>query len=177
MPMAASAQITKEDYLRQLSRPEPAAPAGPATRGIVIPADQPTRQIILEPGREEAIIQEKKALPKVSIRVPFEYDSAVLTDQGRTLLVPLAEAIKDAQLSSSRFLVAGHTDARGSDAYNNSLSERRAKAVREFLIQQHKIVPERLVSMGFGKRDLAEPSQPEAGVNRRVEIVALPSAK
>jgi outer membrane protein OmpA-like peptidoglycan-associated protein len=103
-------------------------PRQPLTRGIGAPSAPPrTRQIVIEPGQEDkvlAAVKEEK-LPSLDIRVPFDYNSDVLTREAQAVLKPLCEALKDPKLAKARFLIGGHTDAKGSDDYNQSLSERR----------------------------------------------------
>ena len=89
------------------------------------------------------------------------------------MLKPLGEALKDPRLAKARFLIGGHTDAKGSDDYNQNLSERRARSVQTHLVATFGIDPARVRPMGFGERSLADAAQPEDGVNRRVEIVNL----
>ena len=152
------------------------APKKPLTRGIGAPGAQPrTRQIVIEPGQEGkvlAAVKEEK-LPSLDIRVPFDYNSDVLTREAQAVLKPLGEALKDPKLAKARFLIGGHTDAKGSDDYNQSLSERRARSVQAHLVAAFSIDPSRVRPMGFGERSLADPARPEDGVNRRVEIVNL----
>ena len=91
---------------------------------------------------------------------------------GERQLVALGEALKDASLNQFRFMLAGHTDARGSDDYNLHLSERRAAAVQRYLLGKQ-IEPARLSVVGFGKKRLIDTGNPESPRNRRVEIVNL----
>ncbi len=79
----------------------------------------------------------------------------------------------DNQLSSSKFLVAGHTDSAGDDTYNVLLSQQRADAVKFFLINAFSINPTRLFSMGFGEARLLNETDPLASENRRVEVVNI----
>jgi outer membrane protein OmpA-like peptidoglycan-associated protein len=69
----------------------------------------------------------------------------------------------------------GHTDAIGSDAYNQSLSERRAEAVRRYLINGG-ITPERIRTEGFGESRPVASNETDEGraQNRRVELRVLP---
>ena len=152
------------------------APRKTLTRGIGAPSAPPrTRQIVIEPGQEDKVLAAVKEdkLPSLDIRVPFPYNSDALTREAQALLKPLGEALKDPKLAKARFLVGGHTDAKGSDDYNQSLSERRARSVQEHLVAAFGIDPARVRPMGFGERSLTDPSRPEDGVNRRVEIVNL----
>jgi outer membrane protein OmpA-like peptidoglycan-associated protein len=167
--LATAQTLRPDDIVNQL------APKRPLTRSLAVGAPKPvSRAIVVEAGREAEIIKEKADLPKVNIRVPFEYNSAVLTPEGRGMLQTLAVALKDQRLQGLRFLVGGHTDATGTDVYNQDLSERRAKAVRDHLVASFQIAPERLQTIGFGKRELVDPKDPAGAANRRVEIVTLP---
>ena len=84
----------------------------------------------------------------------------------------LGAALSDEKLKGSVFLVAGHTDAKGSDAYNLSLSDQRAKSVAEFLIENFHIDPKQLVAIGFGEENRENPLAAE---NRRVQVVNMAS--
>ena len=74
-----------------------------------------------------------------------------------------------------RVRIEGHTDSRGSDEHNLDLSERRAAAVREYLIGEGGIAPERLESQGFGETVPIADNDDSDGraVNRRVEFVIV----
>ena len=67
--------------------------------------------------------------------------------------------------------VEGHTDSVGTDAYNQSLSEKRAGAVRDVLVNQYGVGGERLNSVGYGEsRPVADNATEEGrAINRRVE--------
>ena len=67
----------------------------------------------------------------------------------------------------------GHTDAKGSEGYNQELSERRAAAVVTYLAQYHKVDVSYLKAIGYGETQLKDPAYPEDALNRRVEIVNL----
>jgi len=87
------------------------------------------------------------------------------------MLVNLGTALRSGDLKGVVFLVAGHTDAKGGDVYNQALSERRAEAVRRFLVQKFGLASENIVPIGFGNTQLKNPNDPYAGENRRVQIV------
>ncbi len=112
-------------------------------------------------------------LLSVDLYVNFAYDSAELTPDARTTLDRLGTALRDQRLDGFAFMIAGHTDAKGSAEYNLSLSERRAEAVRQYMITQYGIRPERLSAKGYGKSRLLDPTRPEDGVNRRVQVLNM----
>lgn len=109
----------------------------------------------------------------VDLEILFEYNSAKISPQSVRQLVTLGEALQDAALQGSRIMIAGHTDASGSNAYNNDLSYRRAQSVSDFLNLYAGISPSRLAIEGYGEELLKYPDAPNSGQNRRVEIINL----
>lgn len=110
---------------------------------------------------------------RVDLNIPFEFDSAKLTARGRRQLDELAKALADKSLATFSFQLLGHTDAYGSDAYNQRLSDRRALAVKEYLVRLHGIAPHRVEAVGFGEENPRNASDPYAAENRRVEVINL----
>lgn len=98
----------------------------------------------------------------------FEYNSADLNRSSANELRRLAGLL--AERARLRIEVGGHTDDIGSDDYNNDLSSRRARAVREYLINVCGIEPIRVMSHGFGSKQPIAPNETESGrrENRRV---------
>jgi OOP family OmpA-OmpF porin len=156
----AQAQMSKDDIVKGLK------PAQPLTRSLK------TRAIEVIPGKEAEVIDQNKDLPKINLTIEFAYDSDRPTRVGEQQLLALSEALKDPNLSGFRFLLAGHTDARGPADYNLRLSERRAAAVQRYLAGA-KIDPEKIKTVGFGKTRLLDVQNPDSARNRRVEIVNL----
>ena len=109
----------------------------------------------------------------INIEVYFDFDSAALKPKAIEQLKPLGEALSSTDLGSGRYLIMGHTDAKGSAAYNQTLSEKRAASVRKYLAQRFLLHPNTLVSIGLGETQLKRPAEPNAGINRRVEISLL----
>jgi outer membrane protein OmpA-like peptidoglycan-associated protein len=110
--------------------------------------------------------------PSVSLTIAFEFDSAQVTKDSAEQLEELASALTSEELNTLDFLIEGHTDAKGPLSYNMKLSERRAQAVREFLIQRG-VRDHALRARGLGPTDLADPEQPLSAMNRRVKVVTL----
>jgi outer membrane protein OmpA-like peptidoglycan-associated protein len=109
----------------------------------------------------------------VNLYVNFAYDSTDLTSDARITLDRLGAALGDRRLDDFSFMIAGHTDAKGGVEYNRSLSERRAEAVRQYMVAQFGIPADRLQAKGFGKSQLLDSSRPEDGINRRVQVVNM----
>jgi len=113
------------------------------------------------------------AAPAIDLTINFESGSSNLTPDGKVLVDNLGRALKDERLKGFRFRVEGHTDAKGSVALNQRLSELRAKTVRDTLVSQYYIGTDRLEAVGYGKSKLLDATNPNSGVNRRVRVVNL----
>ena len=106
----------------------------------------------------------------IDLQVQFAFNSADPQPLGRQQLDELAMALADQALRAHGFDVIGHTDRVGSADYNAQLSLERAVTVKNYLITSHGISPMRLRVAGMGFSQLADPSNPSAAINRRVEI-------
>ncbi len=99
----------------------------------------------------------------------FDVDSAALRSESRTTLRDLATNFR--QYPDELIDVEGHTDSTGTSEYNQSLSNRRANSVRDFLVDNG-VVSRSITAVGYGEtRPKATNSTPEGRqLNRRVEI-------
>jgi outer membrane protein OmpA-like peptidoglycan-associated protein len=161
------------------------APKSP-TRGLAAPSDpnaaanqqfldgmrgRATRSITIEETNKLADIAKDK--PSIDLEVNFDYDSASIGDKAADALAALGTALRDPRLKGALVLLAGHTDGKGSDAYNKELSDRRAEAVRQFLAAKFSLPAENLIAIGFGKSRLKNTADPFAAENRRVQVVNM----
>ena len=105
----------------------------------------------------------------VNLNIPFENNSSALMPRASAQLRQLDLALASSALARDRFIVAGHTDAKGSSRYNKLLSLRRAQAVKQFLVANG-IKSARLETIGYGSEHPLAPDRPEDPSNRRVEI-------
>jgi len=112
---------------------------------------------------------EVREKPNVDLVINFEFNSAKLLTESKPLLDNLAKAIKSDQLRNLSFVVEGHTDIKGTPAYNLKLSDQRASSVVQYLTNQG-VEKNRLKAIGKGSTELLIPDQPEAAENRRVKI-------
>jgi outer membrane protein OmpA-like peptidoglycan-associated protein len=116
---------------------------------------------------------ERKQAPSIDLEIFFDYKSAEITPRAAAALTPLGRALSDARLAGDSFLIAGHTDAKGSADYNLALSQKRAEAVRQYLIANFGIDGKKLVATGMGFKHLKNAKDELAAENRRVQIVNL----
>lgn len=106
---------------------------------------------------------------RVELDVKFDFNKSDVKAGSQADIKSLADFMK--QYPQTTTTVEGHTDAIGSDAYNRGLSERRANAVRDVLVQQHGIDSGRVSSVGYGESQPVADNASESGraINRRVE--------
>ncbi|WAN08388.1 OmpA family protein [Stutzerimonas balearica] len=106
---------------------------------------------------------------RVELDVKFDFDRAVVRPESYNDIENLADFMKQYQQTTT--VLEGHTDSVGTDAYNQRLSERRAQAVREVLVNQYGVAGSRVDSVGYGEsRPVADNSTEEGrAINRRVE--------
>ncbi|MGI4732247.1 MAG: OmpA family protein [Janthinobacterium lividum] len=106
--------------------------------------------------------------PHANLLIGFERNSATLSQPGVASARVFAQSLLTPDLSGSRFVIEGHTDARGSRALNMSLSARRAQAVADFLVSQG-VDRSRLSARGLGPDAPLAGHRPADPDNRRVE--------
>lgn len=101
--------------------------------------------------------------------VLFDFDKSDLTPAAKAQLDTLMDKLRNADVVSIK--VIGHTDSKGSDAYNQALSERRASSVAAYLLSQG-LAPNKLTSEGRGESEPVADNASDEGraENRRVEL-------
>ena len=124
-----------------------------------------------EPVAKEVEI-EKDTGPDRMVTVYFGFNDASLTDESRTALNNNAEYLRNHE--GVRIQVEGHCDSRGSTEYNLALGERRAMAVRKYLVKLG-VNPTRLEIISYGEERPVDPAQNEEAwsQNRRAEFMEL----
>jgi len=125
------------------------------------------------PPVEEAEVKRTKTAIVITKKIHFEFDKAVIRPISFRILDAVVDIMKQ-NPDIKKVRVEGHTDSKGSDAYNIKLSQRRSNAVRDYLIS-HGIEADRLVAVGYGEtRPVADNNTAEGRArNRRVEFTIL----
>ena len=112
-----------------------------------------------EPKVEEKVVA-LAAEPKAKViilafeDIHFDFDKSTLTPEAQTILKRNIQLLKDNPKAQIR--IAGYTSASGTEAYNQKLSERRANAVQEYLVNEGIISRDRLSMIGYGETRPAE---------------------
>ncbi|MEO8629959.1 MAG: OmpA family protein [Betaproteobacteria bacterium] len=142
--------------------PQAAAPPAPEPEPVAAaPAPEPAPAPVAEPTPEPAAAAAPvAAAPVTPLVVPstinlstdafFDFNKAILKSKGKTKLDELVAQLADAKYDT--ILVTGHTDRIGSSNYNLNLSERRAVAVKDYLVAKG-VPPDHIAAEGKGKQD------------------------
>ncbi|MDP2243000.1 OmpA family protein [Pseudomonas sp.] len=123
-----------------------------------------------EPMPEPVVVAEEPAqVVRVELDVKFDFDKAQVKEESYGDIKNLADFMN--QYPQTSTTVEGHTDSVGTDTYNQQLSEKRASAVREVLVNQYGVEGQRVNAAGYGETQPVADNATESGraINRRVE--------
>jgi outer membrane protein OmpA-like peptidoglycan-associated protein len=148
-------------------------PAASAAEGKLVQKFRGRSSRSLSATEREEIAAVVKDKPKIDLEINFDYNSADISAKSLPSVQALGRALTNNDLKGSTFVVAGHTDSAGSDAYNQDLSERRADSIKRYLVEKYGINGTDLVTVGYGESKLKDPNQPLAEANRRVQVVNM----
>jgi len=162
-PLLPTPYLSLGDIYTRLKRPKDADRF--YEKGFLVRNYKSTNDIMESLSPERAI----RVQPKITLY--FGFDQTGLSEETERQLQALAGGLKDGELLPYRFCLEGHTCSLGSREYNQALSERRANAVRDWLVT-HGVSQDRLMIMGFGEdRPVADNNSEEGRrYNRRVRV-------
>lgn len=169
-PACAQSVVTRDDVITALNRFEAAADIDVAA----------LRQQVLERSRSRSkneprppIAPELTKLPSLNADIQFDVDTPIILPDSYQTIGRIADAMVHSSLLPYSFLIVGHIDATGRRENNALLSQRRADAVRDILINTFKISAKRLQSVGLGEEQLLDPARPNAPVNDQLQILTV----
>jgi outer membrane protein OmpA-like peptidoglycan-associated protein len=172
-----SDQIVKALQPKPLTRGLSAAPAADpavaASQGHFVQTlrNRRTRSLSSDEREEIATIAADK--PNIDLEITFDYNSADISASSLPSVQALGRALSNANLKGSTFVVAGHTDAAGTEGYNQDLSERRADSIKRYLVEKFGLNGADLVTVGYGKSKPKDSNAPMDPANRRVQVVNM----
>ncbi|RJQ23069.1 MAG: OmpA family protein [Nitrospiraceae bacterium] len=139
---------------------EPAKPEIKPERKSEPKAEEKVIILVSEPKVEEKIIVlaaepafEEKVIIFALEDVHFDFDKSTLTKEAQVILKRNIQVLKENPKADVR--IAGYTSASGTEDYNQKLSERRANAVKDYLIKEGVVTPDRLTKIGYGETNPA----------------------
>jgi len=178
-PASAADPLTEEQIVKALTpittrslTLTPADTAGAAEKKLLDSVrNRPAHS--LKPSEREQIAAAAAAKPSIDIEINFDYRSAKISRPAVPVINTLGRALSSADLKGATFILAGHTDGKGSLPYNQELSEKRVDAVKRYLVDHFKLSPTALVAVGYGKTRLKNENDPFGPENRRVQVVNM----
>jgi outer membrane protein OmpA-like peptidoglycan-associated protein len=162
--------VTADDVQIATEVEKDAATETSTTDSTEVAAAEPVTETVLKETETATLVKMPDDLG-VNIRIEFAFDSAALEEAQKPKLSKLCNVMKTADIQL--FRIIGHTDASGTDDYNERLSRLRAEEVQRFFVNDCGIDPARLEAVGLGERFLLENADPDSDENRRVEFQAL----
>ncbi len=149
-------QPPSAEEMGQLLFPDKAA-TGPKTRSLTFTSNQAPQE-----ARQESVA--------IALPIQFDYNSARLRPEAKSYLDEIGKMLTLDRFTGERLVIEGHTDAKGSGAYNLRLSRQRALAVKQYLTSNFAIQPERLRIVGLGETRPLPGKDHYDPLNRRVEL-------
>jgi outer membrane protein OmpA-like peptidoglycan-associated protein len=171
-PSRAQIALSKTDIVNSLQGIEDAARFDVAAlrASLARSMSDPSRT---ERMNREPLSEQLNKLAQLTIAIQFDFNSARIRPESYRSVGLMADALYHPYLLGYRFLVVGHTDAKGSRESNLKLSQRRADAIRDALINPFGIDPRRIEAIGLGEEQLLDRAKPEAAQNRRVQLINI----
>ena len=144
---------------------------------VVMPAEEIAS--FLEAGTQISRDRRFAVRPGVNLPVQFDFDRSALNSPGIRQVTELGKALTREKMRSWSFLLVGHTDIRGTRAYNQVLSVKRAQSVKMELERQFPSLNRRLKTEGRGETELLYDGDTESDhmLNRRVKVTLIRSTR
>ena len=125
------------------------------------------------PQKRPPIAPEITKLPTFNVDIVFDVDTPIVQPESYQTVGRIADAMVYSSLLPYTFLIVGHIEANGKREANAILSQRRADAIREIMVNTFKISAKRIQSVGLGEEQLLDSARPNAPVNNQIQIMTL----
>jgi OmpA-OmpF porin, OOP family len=126
-----------------------------------------------DPDKRPLVVPEILNLPTFTVSVDFDSDTPVVRPSSYETVGRIADALVYADLLPYSFLIVGHTASDGKRESNVMLSQRRADAIRDSLVNTFKISSKRVQTLGLGEEQFIDQAHPTSPVNLQVQIVTV----
>ncbi|WP_375464962.1 OmpA family protein [uncultured Methylobacterium sp.] len=156
-----------------LGTPAPAPAARPSRDEAFVDGLRGRPSYAVSAEEREALVKLTTGRPQIDLTIEFDRNSDVLRGKALITAGNLGKALGSERMRSQTFLIAGHTDAKGADVTNQALSERRADALKRYLVTTFGIPAMNLITAGYGKTHLKTSADPNGRENRRVQVVNM----
>lgn len=170
-PLGSQVHLRSSDILSSLVGVERTSVGVDVARMRQIAAQAAHDPARADPYHRAPLFEQLNALSQMTIAIEFDFDSARISPRSYRAIGLMADALYHPVLYGYCFLIVGHTDASGRRDYNLKLSDRRAEAIRQALINPFGIGKLRIDTLGLGEEQLLNRSNPKAAENRRVQLI------
>jgi OOP family OmpA-OmpF porin len=173
-PARAQTAVTRDDVIAKLNHFETAAEIDvPALRQQVLERSKSRSKNEPPPTKRPPIAPDLTQLPTFNADIQFDVDTPIVVPDSYATVGRIADALSHSSLLPYTFLIVGHIESTGRRDNNVLLSQRRADAIRDILVNTFKISPKRLQTIGLGEEQLLDPARPNAPVNNQVQIILV----
>jgi outer membrane protein OmpA-like peptidoglycan-associated protein len=173
-PVQAQTAPSRDDIVNQLSKFDTPQELDLAVlRQKVLERSRSRAKIDFAPLNRSQVAPELLKLPGYLLDIQFDTDTPIVKPESYATVGRLADALVNANLLPYGFLIVGHVEPSGRRESNAILSQRRADAIRDILVNTFKISAKRLQSVGLGEEQLLDPAHPNAPVNRQMRVVTM----
>ena len=170
----AKTMITREDIITLLGRFDSAPDLDIAALKQKVAERSRSRSRNEPPPQNRLpIAPELNNLPTVSVDIQFDTETPIVRPQSYETIGRIADALVHASLLPYGFLIVGHSDATGRREANALLSQRRADAIRDVLVNTFKISSKRIQSIGLGEEQFIDLAHPASPVNQQIQILTI----
>jgi len=172
-------ETTSEGIVDALTHPALKKTSGTRSWGRITPSSRAIKVVRKDQGKtieETVVVREGPASQSVNLKIEFDSNSYTIRPGSFKLLKELGKALTSDKLKVKRFILKGHADSDGPDAYNLTLSHNRALSVQNYLVGNFGLSPDRIRVVGYGEAMPLVPNTTAQNkqLNRRVEVQALP---
>jgi len=112
-------------------------------------------------------------LPNIAFPIEFDDDTPIIEPESYETVGRIADALVHASMQPYTFLIVGHVESNGKREANVTLSQRRADAIRDVLVNMFKISAKRIRTIGLGEEQFLDRARPSAAVNGQMQILTL----
>jgi outer membrane protein OmpA-like peptidoglycan-associated protein len=173
-PARAQTAVARDDIIAPLERFETAPDLDVAAlRQQVLERSKSRSKNEPPPQKRPPIAPELTKLPTFNVDIQFDVDTPIVQPASYQTVGRIADAMVYSSLLPYGFLIVGHTESTGRRENNAILSQRRADAIRDILVNTFKIASKRLQSVGLGEEQLLDPGRPNAPANNQVQIMTV----
>jgi OmpA-OmpF porin, OOP family len=173
-PSQGEAAPARDDIVSQLGRLDTAPELDiAALRQKTLERSRSRSRNEPEASKRPPVSPELLGLPAVNFDIQFDTDTPIVRPQSYETLGRIADALVHVKLLPYSFLIVGHIEANGKRESNVILSQRRADAIRDILINTFKISAKRVQTVGLGEEQLLDPAHPTAPGNQQTQVMTV----